>query len=110
MEVTTWLKPSGNSCHEIRWQRECAGRNASERRASLEKDDAQVDPTTLSGKTDTAVGLSKYEHSRYAGAVAAACTHRESARNTGNPMVWSGTTNRTPVTARPGILGWRIGP
>ena len=24
MEVTTWLKPSGNSCHEIRWQRECA--------------------------------------------------------------------------------------
>jgi hypothetical protein len=20
MEVTTWLKPSGNSCHDIRWQ------------------------------------------------------------------------------------------
>src|SRR5258708_446740 len=36
------------------WQRECAGRNASERRASLEKDDAQADPTTLSGKADTA--------------------------------------------------------
>jgi hypothetical protein len=35
------------------WQRECAGRNASERRASLEKDDAQADPTTLSGKADT---------------------------------------------------------
>jgi len=31
MEVTKWLKPSGNACHEIRWQRECAGRNASER-------------------------------------------------------------------------------
>jgi hypothetical protein len=31
----------------------CAGRNASERRAILEKDNAQVDPTTLSGKTDT---------------------------------------------------------
>jgi transposase len=31
-----------------------AGRNASERRASLEKDDAQADPTTLSGKADTA--------------------------------------------------------
>jgi hypothetical protein len=28
--------------------------NASERRASLEKDDAQADPTTLSGKADTA--------------------------------------------------------
>ena len=38
------------------WQRECAGRNASERRASLEKDDAQADPTTLSGKADTAGG------------------------------------------------------
>src|SRR5215510_10675105 len=36
------------------WQREFAGRNASERRASLEKDDAQADPTTLSGKADTA--------------------------------------------------------
>jgi len=29
---------------------ECAGRNASERRAILEKDNAQVDPTTLSGR------------------------------------------------------------
>ena len=36
------------------WQRECAGCNASERRAILEKDDAQADPTTLSGKADTA--------------------------------------------------------
>src|SRR6266481_5149015 len=41
MRVTNWR------------QRECAGRNASERRASLEKDDAQADPTTLSGKADT---------------------------------------------------------
>ena len=30
--------------------RECAGRNASERRASLEKDNAQADPTAISGK------------------------------------------------------------
>ena len=30
--------------------RECAGRTASERRAGLEKDDVQADPTTLSGK------------------------------------------------------------
>ena len=35
------------------WQRECAGRNASERRASLEKDDARAGPTTLSEKADT---------------------------------------------------------
>src|SRR6202049_1581664 len=42
--VTTWGR------------RGCAGRNASERRASLEKDNAQADPTTLSGKADTAGG------------------------------------------------------
>src|SRR5262249_62076585 len=35
-------------------QRECAGRNASERRANLEKDDAQADLTAISGKADTA--------------------------------------------------------
>ncbi|SIO56215.1 hypothetical protein SAMN05443247_08228 [Bradyrhizobium erythrophlei] len=51
MEVTKWLKPSisvsriGDSAS--------VGRNASERRASLEKDNAQADPTTLSGKADT---------------------------------------------------------
>ena len=33
-------------------QRECAGRNASERRASLEKDDVQADPAAISGKAD----------------------------------------------------------
>ena len=42
----------GEACYKIRRQRECAGRNASDRRASLEKDDAQADPTTLSMKAD----------------------------------------------------------
>jgi hypothetical protein len=51
MEVTKCLKPSDKRATN-RWQRECAGRNASERRAGLEKDDAQADPTTLSGKAD----------------------------------------------------------
>ena len=52
MEATKWLKPSisvsriGDSAS--------AGCNASERRAILEKDNAQADPTTLSGKADTA--------------------------------------------------------
>jgi hypothetical protein len=53
MEVTKWLKPSVKRATNW-WPRECAGRNASERRASLEKDDVQADPTTLSGKADTA--------------------------------------------------------
>src|SRR6202030_184144 len=57
------------------WQRECAGRNASERRASLEKDNAQADPTTLSGKADTAGGSERSNTpSRCAGVVATACT------------------------------------
>ena len=53
MEVTKWLKPSGKACHEIRWQRECAGRNASEYRANLEKDDARADLAAIPGKADT---------------------------------------------------------
>ena len=57
MEVTKWLNW---------WRREFAGRNASERRANLEKDDAQADPTTLSGKADTAgyLGLRSFDNLR----------------------------------------------
>src|ERR1700730_1212840 len=63
------------ACHDIGRQRECAGRNASERRANLEKDDAQADPTTLSGKADTAgVNERCSTPSRCAGVVATACT------------------------------------
>ena len=58
MEVTKCLEPSGRRATNW-WQRECAGRNASERRASLEKDDAQADPTTLSGKADITGRMSK---------------------------------------------------
>jgi hypothetical protein len=47
-----WLKPS-DSGSRIGDLRECTGRNASERRARLEKDDAQADPTAISGKADT---------------------------------------------------------
>jgi len=57
----------------------------SERRASLEKVDAQVDPKAVSGKTDTTVGLTKYEHSRCAGVVAAACTQGKRAQH-GKPL------------------------
>jgi len=58
MEATKWLKPSGKRATNW-WQRECAGRNASERRASLEKDDAQADPTALSGKAGTTGWMSE---------------------------------------------------
>ena len=53
MEVTKWLKPS-ISVSRIGDKRECAGRNASERRASLEKVDVQADPAAEPGKADMA--------------------------------------------------------
>ena len=53
MEVTKWLKPSVQRATNW-WPRECAGRNASERRANLEKDDVQADAIVESGKADTA--------------------------------------------------------
>src|SRR6266516_615486 len=69
--VSSWRR-SASICHRLR---ECAGRNASERRASLEKDNAQADPTTLSGKADTAgVNERSSTPSRCAGVVATACT------------------------------------
>ena len=52
-EVTKGLEPS-DSGPRIGGRRGCAGRNARERRASLEKDDVQADPTGVSGKADMA--------------------------------------------------------
>jgi hypothetical protein len=43
--------------------------------------------------------------SRCAGAVATACTQRESACNTGNPKACSAMSNRTPVREGPGAVG-----
>ena len=51
VEVTKWLKPPVKRVTNW-WQRECAGRNASKRRAILEKDVAQADPSAISGKAD----------------------------------------------------------
>jgi hypothetical protein len=53
MEATKWLKPS-DSGPRIGGRRECTGRNASERRAILEMDAVQADPTGVSGKADMA--------------------------------------------------------
>ena len=53
MEETKCPKPSDKRATNW-WQRECAGRNVSERRAILENDDVQADPMPLSGKADTA--------------------------------------------------------
>ena len=56
VEATKWLKPPVKRVANWR-QCECAGRNASERRASLEKVVAQADPAALPGKADMTGGL-----------------------------------------------------
>src|ERR1700746_2810569 len=93
----------------IWWPRECAGRNASERRASLEKVDVQADPTAESGKAATAGGDERGLRPAAAPGYWRQHVHKESARNTGSPTACSGMINRTPVRDRPGALGWRRG-
>ena len=108
VEVTKWLKPS-DSGPRIGGRRECTGRNVCERRASLEKDDVQADPTGVSGKADMA---GRYERRRRPVAAPGYWrqhVHKESVRNTGSPRSRSGMTNRTPARDRPGGMGWRRG-
>ena len=108
MEETKWLKPS-DSGSRIGDRRECAGRNASERRASLEKDNVQADPTPLSGKADTAGANERSVFPAAAPGQGRRHVHKESARNTGSPVAWAGMSNRRPVRDRPGAAGWRRG-
>jgi hypothetical protein len=111
MEETKWLKPSGKRATNW-WQCGCAGRNASERWAILEKDDAQADPTTLSGKADITGGMSEGRTaSRCAGVVATARTQRKRTQHgkpqgvvrDGQPEAGDGQTGRPGVTERLGV-------
>lgn len=99
------VEASGEACHDIRWQRECAGRNVSERRASLEKDVAQADPATISGKADTTGQYrAKQYPSRCAGVVATACTQGKRTQH-GKPL---GVVREDQPDAREGQAG-RLG-
>ena len=59
MEVTKWLKPSISVSRYTVTARVCRPYSLSERRANLEKDNAQADPTGISGKADTAGRMSE---------------------------------------------------
>src|SRR3981081_3942379 len=86
----------------MRWQRRCEGRNASERRASLEKDNAQADPTAISGKADTAGGSEQRNTlSRCAGVLATACTQGKRTKH-GKPQ---GVVSDDQPEAREGQAG-----
>jgi len=95
------------------------------RRASLEKDDAQADPTTLSGKADTA-GWSERSSTprRCAGVVATACTQGKRTQHGKPQSVVSedqpearegqagrlGVAERSVVPLKPGNAGGGKGP
>src|SRR5450759_2716656 len=100
------------ACHEIRWQRECAGRNASERRASLEKDNAQADPMGFSGKADTAgVNERSSTPSRCAGLIEFApgdgLLKKLNRRLDSRSFSYSHSASRSPPALRQ--RPWRIG-
>ena len=104
MEVTKiWLKPSGKERHELVTARVCRPQRVNAEQAS-KMPMRRSTRVAFRGRlirlwdranTNTAAVPGYWRQH----------VHKESARNTGNPMVWSGTTNRTPVTDRPGILG-----
>ena len=104
------VEASGEACREIWWQRECAGRNVSERRASLEKDVAQADPTAISGKADTTGEVSEEGTQWLRRGSSDSMYTREAHATREAPWRGIGMTNRTPVRERPGALGWRRGP
>src|ERR1022692_3310178 len=60
---------------------------------------------TLSGKADTTGRMSNAVTPVAVPGSWRQHVHKESARNTGSPKAWSGTTNRTPVTAQAGRSG-----
>ncbi len=89
----------------------------SERRAILEKDVAQADPSTHSGKADMAVGKAKKSRSRCAGVVATACTQGKRTQHgkpdgvvgcDDQPEAGDGQIGRYGVAERPVVL-WKPG-
>ena len=68
------MAKASNVRSRCRRSSECAGRNVSEHRASLEKVIAQADPTTLRGRLVRLRKRAKSILSRCAGVVVTACT------------------------------------
>ena len=113
MEVTTWTEALRCKRAAVGRLSERAGRNASERRAGLEKVDAEADPPMSRGRLP-ATGAAQWGVKRTcpvvsAGVLATACTRRgvEATRE-----ALSVARTRQPGTreGQLGPAGWRIGP
>ena len=103
MEVTKWLKPS-ESVSRI-------GDSASVQAATRVNAEqaSQADPTTLSGKADTAGWMSEeYAQLLHRGSGGSMYTRKAYATREA-PRRGQSMTNRKPVRDRPGALGWRRG-
>jgi len=81
---------------------------SSERRAGLEKGNAEADPPEFRGRPPPLGKRARRAPGGSAGVVATACMHMGERRNTGSPRRRRGVrANRQPARARPGRLGWR---
>ena len=82
-----------------------AGRNASERRAGLEKGDAEADPSNGWGRLPPSGKRATCAPDSSAGVVAAARMEEGDGSNTGSPVGGVARTNRNPARGRPGRQG-----
>jgi hypothetical protein len=99
--------------------RDQAGRNASERRAGLERSDVGADPPYLRGRPPSmghwgTVGIGRPASDstqRSHRGIGDGMPEEEIRSNTGSPSRRGvKARNRTPARDRPGWLGWRTGP
>ena len=85
MEVTTWTEALRRKGPPFGWLCEHAGRNASKRRAGLEKHNAEADPPSFRGRQPASGKRATRAPGVSAGVLAAACVQEGDRGNTGSP-------------------------
>ena len=105
MEVTTWTEALRRKGPPFGWLSEHAGRNASKRRAGLEKHNAEADPPLFRGRQPASGKRATRAPGVSAGVLAAACVQEGDRGNMGSP----GGGAHAP-TGIPRGAGWRRGP
>ena len=86
MEVTTWAEALRRDGPPFGRLSEHAGRNASERRAGLEKHNAEADPPLYRGRQPASGKRATRAPGVSAGVWAAACVQEGDGGNTGSPV------------------------
>ena len=104
MEVTTWVSTSMAKGRLGRLS-EHAGRNASERRAGLEKGDAEADPPIFRGRLAASGKRAMRAPGVSAGVLTAACVQEGNRGNTGSPVGGAPAPNRESARTSLGRQG-----